>query len=94
MNNELEQKRLLFAVARAKKSLEIEPENLIVKTRRNTSSNCKNGREEFTYLRSKATLDIDAQMMKEKTEINSKILAKSVKRVIAGRRTAESSLSV
>ena len=94
MNNELEQKRLLFAVGRAGKSLEIKTENLVVKARGISGRKCQNGREEFAFHRNEHIVEYDNEMLSANTKITSKLLARSVKRVVDKNLTSkEASLS-
>ena len=89
MNNELQQKRLLFAVKRAETGLEIKPENLIVKARQNSGRKCKNAREEFSYLRNNVIVNVNGVLLEENVQITSKLLTKSMQRVIAENSKAE-----
>ena len=59
MNNELEQKRLKFAVGRAETSLGIKSENLIVKSMGISGRRCQNGREEFAFHRNEHIVEYD-----------------------------------
>ena len=93
MNNELEQKRLIFAVARAEKGLQIKPENLVVKARKNSGRKCQNAREEFSYLRKNAIVSIDNAILDANTKVTSKLLTKSVQRVIAQGAEKETTIS-
>ena len=83
MNNELEQKRLIFAVARAEKGLEIKPENLVAKATRVSGHKCQTARDEFSYLRNNTIVNIDNALLEENAQITSSLLMKSTQRVIA-----------
>lgn len=94
MNNGLQQKRLLFEVARKQKQLALTPKDVIVNKNPNPSYRCKNGREEFAFIRNNSIINIDNVLLEENTRITPELLIKSTQRVIAEHaKTNESTLS-
>ena len=94
MNNELERKRLLFAIARGERSLQFKPENLVAKARRVSGHKCQDARQEFSYLRNQAIVSVDNEMLNANTKITPALLKRSTQRVIAeSAKVAETNLS-
>ena len=94
MNSKLEQNRLLFAIARKKRELELTREDVIVNGNPNTGSRCQNAREEFSYLRSEAIVETNNKLLNENKTITPSLLKKSIKKVIEERaKENESTLS-
>ena len=94
MNNRLQQKRLLFEVARKKRRLVLTPKDVIVNENPNPSYRCKNGREEFSFIRNNSIININNVLLEENTQITPELLKKSTQRVIAEHaKTNETTLS-
>ena len=94
MNDKLQQKRLLFEVARKKRGLVLGINDVIVNENPNPSYKCKNGREEFAFIRNNSIINIDNVLLEKNTRITSELLIKSTQRVIAEHaKTEENTLS-
>ncbi len=94
MNNGLQQKRLLFEVARKKRQLKLDPRDVIVNENPNPGYRCKNGREEFAFLRNNVIVNTDAVLLKNNEKVSSELLQESIRRVIdENSKTEERTLS-